>query len=56
MFPSFRFIPKLHGCGQQHSPVLQLGRGFRTNRQCRNLKLDEAKAVAEPVLGVPYNR
>ena len=49
------FIPKVRGCGVQHSPVLQFGRrGFRSTPRCRDVKKDDAKA-SETILGVPYN-
>ena len=48
-------VPKIRGCGVQHSPVLQLSRrGFRTTPRCRDVKKDDAKK-SEVILGVPYN-
>lgn len=48
------FVPKLRGCAIQHSPILHVGRGFRTTPRCRDVKKDDVKK-AEPILGVPYN-
>lgn len=48
------FVPKLRGCGVKHSPVLNIGRGFRSSPRVRDVKKDDAKKT-ETILGVPYN-
>ena len=48
------FVPKLRGCGVNHSPVLTIGRGFRSTPRIRDVKKDDAKKT-ETILGVPYN-
>ena len=47
-------VPKLRGCAIQHSPILHVGRGFRTTPRCRDVKKDDVTKT-EAILGVPYN-